>query len=843
MVDTYDPRSLDRVIKQEKDKHGEASVYASTDNGFDDDQNDAGSPPAPTRPTLPQANSKILIDFGDDSKDLNATDVNASHTHTITSSAVTKQIESFGPGRKSLDPSSAEFTPSSTTRDHLSSKQSFSSYSDARQDDFLAMTSRLKQFEADQEVLKSENVSLEYANESLKHKVNLNEAIINELKEDIKEANLLRCRAQSYSVEQNERCKKDQEALRKLQDDLDHTQEQLTEYKTKHAGEVASNAPLFAQMQAMQNCLLNAVERAKMYEAFMRGFLTDHPEVTESFATIGVSLDRSLDDRGNMKSGLPTILGINDEPLISFEDHFPALKTHAKPLNIDRANHATSPRPELPYVFKEALITPDPPELSAKKQHPPPPIQYLDNQKIETAARPDNGTGLDWSDGSDNIWDSPFQKERVLRAYQRATGSRRPSAVPGMLKYGIRYIRNETDQKLTANDGVPGVASRTIIMTGFPDEVHVQRILEHIRGGRILKAHALPMGTSDNRLNHAYIEFTSPEDAKAFYRYSLNRDREIGFTTADGNSVRVHISIANTDSFPLKDSIVAMIREGSTRCLAVTEFPVMHLHTVLKRAGLASTFAEVITHFVYADDGSFQISFSNIESAVLVRKCIIGSPLYSGSPEGHNVVFCRDPCDASLDDLLHIRYLPTSPSFNVDIISVENARGFQTKEEAEAEDQRYQEAWLANAHSDDPVEEAELDAFREGQKPITWEKSANWNDAVEYMDFDPDQGKEVRHRKDPKSGAFQMWYSAGWTYTTEQSQKEWLHYNIDSTDPYTQQTADLIYQSTGLIDQRKVNAYLQSKNKKREEKEHNANQAASRSSLMMVESMVTQTSP
>ncbi|KAK1622307.1 hypothetical protein BDP81DRAFT_334889 [Colletotrichum phormii] len=843
MVDTYDPRFPGRIIKQEKDNDGGASVYASTDNGFNDDQTDAGSPPAPARPILPQANSKILIDFDDDSKDLNATVVDASHTHTITSSAVTKQIESSGPGRKSLDPSSAEFTPSSTTRDHLSSKQSFSSYSDARQDDFLTMTSRLKQLEADQEVLKSENESLEYVNESLKHKVNLDEATINKLKEDIKEANLLRCRAQTYSIEQNKRCKKDQEALSKLQDDLDHTQGQLIEYKTKHAGEVASNAPLLTQIQAMQNCLLNAIERAKMYEAFMRGFLTDHPEVTESFATIGVSLDdRSLDDRGNMDSGFPTVLGINDEPLISFEDHFPALKTPDKPQNIDRANQAASPKPESPYVFKEALVTPDPPELSAKKQHPPP-IQYLDNQKIETATRPDNVTGLDWSDGSDNIWDSPFQKERVLQAYQRATGSRHPSAVPGMLKYGIRYIRNETGQKLIVNDGVPDVASRTIIMTGFPDEVHVQRILEHIRGGRILKAHALPMGTSDNRLNHAYIEFTSPEDARAFYRYSLNKDREIGFTTADGNSVQVHISIANTDSFPLKDSILSMIREGSTRCLAVTGFPVMHLRTILKRAGLASTFAEVITHFVYADDGSFQISFSNIESAVLVRKCIIRSPFYSGSPEGHNVVFCPDPCDASLDDLLHIRYLPTSPSFNIDIISTENARGLQTKEEAEAEDQRYQEAWLANAHSDDPVEEAEFDAFRERQEPITWEKGANWNDAVEYMDFDPDQGKEVRHRKDPKSGAFQMWYSAGWAYTTEQSQKEWLHYNIDSTDPYTQQTADLIYQSTGLIDQRKVNAYLQSKNKKQEEKEHDANQAASRSSLMMVESMVTQTNP
>ncbi|KAJ0332325.1 hypothetical protein COL5a_002035 [Colletotrichum fioriniae] len=822
MADTYDPRFPGRVIKQEENNDGEESVYASTDNGFNDDKSDAGSPPAPARPILPQSNSEKLIDFGDDFedlKDVEATVSDINYAQTITSVAIIKQgdsqetaipprgnrpspIEPFVPGRKPLNPSSAEFTPSSTNRDPLSSNQSFSSYSDARQsldtgDDLHAMKSRLNRLETDHKALKSENEGLEYVNESLKHQANLDQVTITKLKDEIKEANLLRCRAQAYSVEQNERSSKDQEALSKLQDDLHHSQEQLTEYKAKYAGAVANNAPLVAQLQAMQNSLLNAVERAKMYEAFMRSFITDHPEVTEAFAAIGVSPDNVA----TTNAGLPTVLGINDEPLISFEDHFPALQTPSKPQAVDRADQATSPKPDFPYSFKEALVTTD---ALAKKQHPTPLIEHLDNQNIEIAPRPaDNVTVLDWSDDSNNIWDSPFQKERALQTHQRTIGSRHPSAVPGMLKYGLRYIRNEAVQKLTTDNGVPDVSSRTIIMTGLPDEVHVQRILEHIRGGRILKAHAMPMGTSDNRINHAYIEFTSPEDAKSFYKYSLDHGREFGFIMADGNSVQVRISMPNTDSFPLKDSILTMIREGNTRCLAVNGFPVKDLHMIFKRAGLASTFAEVITHFAYADDKSFQISFSSIELAVLVHKCIIGSPLYSGSPEGHDVIFCPDPCDASLDDLLQIRHLPTSRSFNTDVISADKARGFQTKEEAEAEDQRYQEAWLANAHSNDPEEEAELDAFRERQKLITWEKGANWDEAVEYVAFDPDQGKEVRHRKDSKSGAFQMWYSAGWAYTTEQSQKEWLHYNIDSTDPYTQQTADLIYQSTGAIDQRK----------------------------------------
>ncbi|KAI3545222.1 hypothetical protein CSPX01_05172 [Colletotrichum filicis] len=822
MVDKSDPRFPGRVIKQENNNDSDESIYASTDDGFNDDKSDAGSPPAPARPILSQSNSEKLIDFGDDfddPKDLEAIVSDTNHAQTITSVAVIKQgdsqetaipprenkpspIEPFVSGRKPLNPSSAEFTPSSTNRDNLSSKQSFSSYSDARQSldagvGLFAMKSRLSRLEADHEALKSENESLEYVNESLRHQANLDQGTIAKLREDIKEANLLRCRAQTYSVEQNERSSKDQEVLSRLQDDLDHSQEQLTEYKAKYAGAVANNAPLVAQLQAMQNCLLNAVERAKMYEAFMRSFITDHPEVTEAFAVIGVSPD----DGTTTKPGLSTVLGINDEPLISFEDHFPALQTPSKPQNVDRDNQATFPKPEFPSTFKEALVTPD---ALAEKQHPAPVIEHLDNQNTETAtSTADTMTGLNWSEGSDNIWDSPFQKERALQTHQRTVGSRHPLAVPGMLKYGLRYIRDGAGQKLTADNGVSDVSSRTIIMTGLPDEVHVQRILEHIRGGRILKAHAMPMGTSDNRFNHAYIEFTSPEDAKAYFQYSLDRGREIGFTTADGNSVQVRISMPNTDSFPLKDSILTMIREGNTRCLTVTGFPVKDLHMVLKRAGLASTFAEVITHFAYTDEKSFQISFSSIESAVLVRKCIIGSPLYSGSREGHDVIFCPDPCDASLDDLLQIRHLPTSRSFNTDAISAKNARGFQTKEEAEAEDQRYQEAWLANAHSNDLEEEAELDAFRERLKPITWEKGANWDEAVEYMAYDPDQRKEVRHRKDSKSGAFQMWYSAGWAYTTEQSQKEWLHYNIDSTDPYTQQTADLIYQSTGAIDQRK----------------------------------------
>ncbi|OHE96216.1 hypothetical protein CORC01_08434 [Colletotrichum orchidophilum] len=793
MVDTLDPRFLGPVIEQEQDDDGRSTVYASTDNGWTNDgQSDAGNPPAPAPPTFPQSDSTKLIDF-DDSEggqaavaDNNSIQTSpdvieqgfAKEVATISSSGNTPPIKPFQSGRKVLDPSSAEFTPSSSAPDDLPSIHSVSSYCDARQsqepryDLVTTLKSRLKQLEIDHETLKRENDNLDMVNETLKHQSNLDESTITKLKDRITEAELLRRRAQTYSVELNERCKQGQGALSQLQEEFEHSQIQLEEYKNKYAGAVASNGPLHSQMQGMQNCLLNAVERAKMYEAFMRNFLADHPEFTAAFAIIGVSPDGV----GNMNASTPT--PPDDEPLISFEDSSPTL---SKPQSIR-------------------------PNFSAEDRQPSSLSPPLDNRSIETAdsqhTQVHKATGLDWSEDSDNIWDSPCQREIALQIHQQVIGSRHPLKVPGMLKYGLRYIRIETGQKLTANYGVPDVASRTVIMTGLPDDVHVQRVLEHIRGGRILKAQTAPMGTGDNRFNHAYIEFISPEDAIAFYRCSLNR--EFGFATASDSSVRVRISIPTTDSFPLNTSILTMIREGSTRCLSVTGFPVMHLHAVLNKAGLAYTFAEIITHFVYSDDGSFQISFSNIESAVLVRKCIIGSPLYTGSPDGREVAFCPDPCEASLESLPQVAFLPTDASFNVDILSAENARDFQTKDNAGAEDQRYQEERLANAHSDDPEEKADIEALRERQKPIVWEKGANWDEAIEYMALDPDQGKEVRHRRDPESGAFQMMYYGGWAYTTEQSQKEWLHYNIDSPNAYTQKTADLIYASTGWIDQRKI---------------------------------------
>ncbi|WYZ42497.1 hypothetical protein EsH8_VI_000196 [Colletotrichum jinshuiense] len=808
MVDRIDSYFPGRVIDHKQDDCG-STIYASTDNGWtNDDESDAGDlvPHISVSSTHPRSDSPNLIDF--DSSDHGDAPLGNNHMamipgvlkHIYGQQEVSRpskdvksvELEAYPQAQGSLNPESVEFIPSeSSSLAHEStppSSRSFSSYTDARQspiahyDKVASFKARIQHLETGHETLKRENDNLDTINEALKQKLENCEAETERLKAKVAEAELLRGRAQKYALKISEKTQADQEAFFKLQEGLEDSKAQLEEYKTKYAGAVASYEPLQTQFQESQTRLLNAVERNKMYEAFARNFLADHPEHTMAFLTVGLH-PRDENQQDGISGNTET------EALISFDE------TTSVPVKLSNGIAFSSNE----SYFCPASMFPTPNYLEEEAQ-----ISQLHMHEADQAQTPQSSLergidGLKWNDDW-NIWDSALQMEQMIRQNR----DYHVSYTPGMFIYGIRFVRERNGQKLTPNDGVPDVASRLVIMTGLPDEVHVQRVLEHVRGGRILKAHTVIMATGDPQYNMAYIEFTASKDALAFYLFT--RCREFGFFVDYGGSMRVRTSLPATDSYPPNEMIQRWIDNGFTRCLCVADFSVVHLQTVFKQVGIVHSFRDVITHFRLFDDGRFEVSFSSLHTAVRVRDCILESSFYTGSPDGRGVTFSPDPCDTPLEDL-QIPFIPTFPTSDLTILSPDNSRHFMTDEEREADGDRLLVEIIAEADPSDP------DSFQEhhNRKNIVWEKRANWDELSVYMAYDHDQRRNVPHRRDPKSGTVQTKYHGSWVFSPEEARKEWLYYNINNPEPWAQKTADLIYDATGQIDQRKVNAYLQSK--------------------------------
>ncbi|KAK6213575.1 hypothetical protein QIS74_09577 [Colletotrichum tabaci] len=868
MVDRIDSCFPGRVMDQPKDDDS-STIYVSTDNGWtNDDDSDAGNPvgPALPPPVLSRSESQNLIDFdssdnGDHSEGNGLTGKFVDVMDQISCQPNTEgdsteaQLLPLDPSSEAqsdgnLIPAAAEFTPSNSCsfpQEQVSPlSSSRSSFADALQsldssdDQLTSLQARVKQLEHEYETLKRENDRLDNMNEVLKYNAGKSNATIERLTAQLSEAELLRCRAQRYASEISERGQMDKVSLNNVGEGLNCTKAQLESLRAKYDRVVQSQAPLQNRLQELQTGLLNAVERNKTYEAFLRGFLADHPQHGAAFEAIGVSPFNAEQDSNCVAENVEADL------LISFEEVSPSpaapsmpLKGHLVDGTVSVLESQQQPASEAAPILVNCFtpVQENSPQASQQLllQASEQPVVQEDLHCPEISKQPDTCNvdvdDLKWSKDCDDIWSSPFQKERALRNHQGGSGARQRSQTPGMFLYGIRYVRNRSDQTLITGDGIPEVASRMVIMAGFPDEVHVQRVLEHVRGGRILSAHVAPMGTGDFTYNQAYIEFTTAENASAFYRYA--RCRKFGFIGPNGDSVSVHTSIPTTDSYPLNEIMQVSIDEGCTRCLVVTGFPVVHLEAVLKKAGLAYNFAEVITHFIYSDDGDFEVSFSSLKSAILVRQYILGSSL---GTDGRSVTFRSDPCDGSFEEL-QASFLPVYPTVDLSILAPENARHFMTVEEREKEEGRLQAVRLEGCDPNDP----ETDTLKEmlDRQSIVWEKTPDWEKAVEYVAFDPDQRKEVRHRRDRESGAVQVWYHGGWAMTQTQSWKAWEHHNIDSPEPYTQKTADLLYKVTGWVDRRKVNLYLKTKTEKEERGENGTDNDVGRLSSTTVDSTET----
>ncbi|KAL0938577.1 uncharacterized protein CTRU02_205187 [Colletotrichum truncatum] len=797
MANNSFPRSIESTTKE---GDHESILYAETDNGWTHDgRSDFGHDFTDIPPGNISSDIPDLIDLSDpedstpskgptESIPLTSDKCNLKESIDCHFPVLFEKIE--GPSSKEsphpkgfLDPESPPFEPSKMCLlDQELLPSCHSSDTDGRQnrttehDQVAILQAHIKTLENEHETLKRENDSLSTVNEVLQHKTCQLEVYIETLRDTVAEAQLLRTRAQKFAVELSEKNANLRASLNQLQNDYDEVKPQVAEYKKKLHGATKSIDPLQKQPQDVQNRLLNVTEHVREIEHFFRNDLDNNPQDIEAFASVGLfpsGAGQKYDSAGFRQT--QTLISSNEffpKPMITSCARLTGLQ------NNGGGNKSQGPQP---------VEAPNDDFNASNMNRKDSPSQPGESQS-RTGSTLD---GIEWSPGSGKIWATEVEKVQAVRNHQ---GARPDIQTPSMFRYGIRFVRQHIVQKLITEDGIPDVASRRIIMSGVPEGVHIRQVLEHVRGGRVLKAHIITMGDGTDRHRAAYIEFGNAGDAMDYYRFT--RRREFGFIVDDA-SIRARIMLPATDSFPLSDIQEAQLAQGCTRCLAVSGFPVFHLPTLFESAGAFRKFADNITHFSYSDDGSFEISFSDIQSALGVRDSILCSSFYGGTQCKNAVVFKEDPCDAPLDTL-QVPFLPIKPLPDFSILDPKIAPLFMTEEGQDIEvDHAKRDVTGPITETPRVVHEQDL------RKGIVWEKAANWDEIPTYDAYDHEQRRVVSHQKDPESGAIRTLYHGSWVMSPDESRKMWLHYNQDSPDPWTQGTADLFYNATGDIDMRK----------------------------------------
>ncbi|KAM9874969.1 hypothetical protein VDGL01_10951 [Verticillium dahliae] len=110
--------------------------------------------------------------------------------------------------------------------------------------------------------------------------------------------------------------------------------------------------------------------------------------------------------------------------------------------------------------------------------------------------------------------------------------------------------------------------SRTVIINNLPSNVGIGQVLEHVCGGRVVKAVLVSVarfpGLGDMS---AIINFETPQAAQRFMQLAARR--KFGFKTANGNHVEASVVSSGVASHPVKPNVGRLLEMGCTRCLQV----------------------------------------------------------------------------------------------------------------------------------------------------------------------------------------------------------------------------------------------------------------------------------
>ncbi|CRK31219.1 hypothetical protein BN1708_005404, partial [Verticillium longisporum] len=360
--------------------------------------------------------------------------------------------------------------------------------------------------------------------------------------------------------------------------------------------------------------------------------------------------------------------------------------------------------------------------------------------------------------------------------------------------------------------------SRTVIINNLPNNVDIGQVLKHVCGGRVVKAVLVSVaglpGLGDMS---AIINFETPQAAQRFMQ--LAAQRKFGFKTANGNHVEASVVSSGVASHPFKPNVGRLLEMGCTRCLQVRGLNSSHISRIVQAICLGRPLHHVLAEFKVVGAQDVVLEFASIELATACFFLLINAKTHEGQVDVQ-VHRSIDPCSANnfdasetpltdcrtfsheLGKLMSIDKVPNLPSTESADSLLVSTGGRQVDDP-----QKHEMREIYDLAGMPWPDEAPRERYADREHSDQW---PNWKGVDR-------EGRPCRFERDPLSGAVQFRHCVGNSLTEpsmyrEESYKEWLHYNLDTEDPYVQESLDLYFAAEGLTNIRKVNEYV----KKRE---------------------------
>ncbi|KAM0273573.1 hypothetical protein ACHAQH_008236 [Verticillium albo-atrum] len=361
--------------------------------------------------------------------------------------------------------------------------------------------------------------------------------------------------------------------------------------------------------------------------------------------------------------------------------------------------------------------------------------------------------------------------------------------------------------------------SRTVIISNLPDRIDLGNILKQVRGGRVVKAILLNIaniaGMGDAA---AMIYFDTTDAAQKFL--ALTAERPFGFTLADGNRVQASVTSSRVASHPFNSDVRHFLQEGHTRCLLFSQVNGSYLHRAVQTVCLGRPVNTIIADFKIVGPGEVIIAFTSVEMANACFRVLINIETRDCSFHAE-VAHVDDPCNNPEVDVPQMPFITCVP-LPQDLDELITMGEVHELPSTEREDEELTKA------GGTPTLDPQMEELREIAKSagIPWpedpprERTADREHSDQWHHWDGvnREGKDCRFEQDPLSGAVHFRLRDGSNLSepimySEEFFKEWLHYNLDSEDPYIQESLDLYFAANDLLNLRKVNEYI----KKRDE--------------------------
>ncbi|PNH26475.1 hypothetical protein VD0002_g6986 [Verticillium dahliae] len=187
--------------------------------------------------------------------------------------------------------------------------------------------------------------------------------------------------------------------------------------------------------------------------------------------------------------------------------------------------------------------------------------------------------------------------------------------------------------------------SRTVIINNLPSNVGIGQVLEHVCGGRVVKAVLVSVarfpGLGDMS---AIINFETPQAAQRFMQLAARR--KFGFKTANGNHVEASVVSSGVASHPVKPNVGRLLEMGCTRCLQVRGLDSSHIGRVVQAVCLGRPLHHVLAEFKVLGAQEVVLEFASIELATACFFLLINAKTHEGQVDVQ-VHRSIDPCSAN----------------------------------------------------------------------------------------------------------------------------------------------------------------------------------------------------